>query len=65
MIRPTLVLTALLAVSLVPEPSLAQSRVDGANGSGARAAAMAGSGIDGPLHRPGWVPGDDGGLARP
>jgi hypothetical protein len=26
---------------------------------------MSGPGIDGPLHRPGWVPGNGGGLERP
>ena len=65
MTRRLILLTALLAVSSMSGPSLAQSRVDGINSSGARASAMSGPGIDGPLHRPGWAPGDDGGLARP
>lgn len=63
--RHSILLTALVALSLMSGPSHAQSRADGINGSGARASATSSVGVGGPLHRPGWVPGDDSGWARP
>jgi hypothetical protein len=65
MTRTSVLVSTLLAVSLLPAASLAQSRTDAIPGSGGRAASVAGPGFDGPLNRPGWNPDGDGGLHRP